>query len=157
MTKDEAMKLALEALEWINRVNAMDFEYQRKARESLNAIYEALAEQPVIKQDLTPERPAHQALEKMAENAKELGLDYEPAQQQEPVGSVQCINGVTIGYLDVMQPVGTKLYTAPQPAQPRKPLPFNKEDMEGLDVNQRLGFKLGWKSAEAAHNIKENT
>ena len=45
-TKDEALKLALEALEWINRVNAMDFEYQRKARESLNAIYEALAEQP---------------------------------------------------------------------------------------------------------------
>ena len=45
MTK-EAMKLALEALEWINRVNAMDFEYQQKARESLSAIYEALAEQP---------------------------------------------------------------------------------------------------------------
>ena len=32
---------------------------------------------------------------------------------QEPVGTVQCINGVTIGYLDVMQPVGTKLYTTP--------------------------------------------
>ena len=84
-------------------------------------------------------------------------LAEQPAQQQEPVGTVQCINGVTIGYLDVMQPVGTKLYTSLQPAQPRKPLPFNKEDMEGLDVNQRLGFKLGWKSAEAAHNIKENT
>lgn len=36
----------------------------------------------------------------------------------EPVATVQCINGVTIGYLDVMQPVGTKLYThlAPPPA-----------------------------------------
>ena len=44
--KDEALKLALEALEWINRVNAMEYEYQQKARESLNAIYEALAEQP---------------------------------------------------------------------------------------------------------------
>ena len=41
-----AMKLALEALEWINRVNAMDYEYQQKAREALNAIYEALADQP---------------------------------------------------------------------------------------------------------------
>ena len=49
--KDEALKLALEALEWINRVNAMDFEYQRKARESLNAIYEALAEQPAQQQE----------------------------------------------------------------------------------------------------------
>jgi hypothetical protein len=32
---------------------------------------------------------------------------------QEPVATVQCINGITIGYLDVMQPVGTKLYTTP--------------------------------------------
>ena len=31
----------------------------------------------------------------------------------EPVATVQCINGVTIGYLDVMQPVGTKLYLHP--------------------------------------------
>lgn len=30
--------------------------------------------------------------------------------QQEPVATVQCINGVTIGYLDKMLPVGTKLY-----------------------------------------------
>jgi len=48
MTKDEAMKLALEALEWINRVNAMEYEYQQKARESLNAIYEALDEQETV-------------------------------------------------------------------------------------------------------------
>lgn len=40
----EALKLALEALEWINRVNAMDYEYQQKAREALNAIKEALAQ-----------------------------------------------------------------------------------------------------------------
>lgn len=45
---------------------------------------------------------------------------------------------------------------AEQPAQ-RKPLPYNKEDMKDLDVNQRLAFKLGWKSAEDAHGIKENT
>jgi hypothetical protein len=37
----------------------------------------------------------------------------EQAQAVEPVATVQCINGVTIGYLDVMQPVGTKLYTHP--------------------------------------------
>jgi hypothetical protein len=39
----------------------------------------------------------------------------EQAQAVEPVATVQCINGVTIGYLDVMQPVGTKLYTHPAP------------------------------------------
>jgi hypothetical protein len=52
-------------------------------------------------------------------------------------------------------PIGTKLYTAPPP---RQPLPYNKEDMKDLDINQRLAFKLGWKSAEAAHGIgKEKT
>ena len=62
MTKDEALKLALETLEyagpsWID------------ARQpAITAIKEALA---------------NEALEKMAENARELGLDYEPA--QEPV------------------------------------------------------------------------
>jgi hypothetical protein len=35
---------------------------------------------------------------------------------QEPVATVQCVNGITIGYLEVMQAVGTKLYTTP-PAQ----------------------------------------
>ena len=42
-------------------------------------------------------------------------LEAEQAQAVEPVATVQCINGVTIGYLDVMQPVGTKLYTHPAP------------------------------------------
>jgi len=43
---------------------------------------------------------------------------YAPAQQQETAATVQCINGVTIGYLDVMLPVGTKLYAAPQQREP---------------------------------------
>jgi hypothetical protein len=30
---------------------------------------------------------------------------------QEHVATVQCIHGITIGYLEIMQPVGTKLYT----------------------------------------------
>lgn len=37
----------------------------------------------------------------------------------------------------------------------KKPLPYNKDDINGLDVNQRLAFKLGWKAAEEAHGIKE--
>ena len=32
-------------------------------------------------------------------------------QEQEHVATVQCVRGVTIGYLEKMLPVGTKLYT----------------------------------------------
>jgi hypothetical protein len=47
---------------------------------------------------------------------------------QEPVGTVQCMNGVTIGYLEIMQPVGTKLYTT-LPAQPaQEPVQWNPKD-----------------------------
>jgi len=60
MTKDEALDLALEALDWISRVNAMDYEYQQKAKAAITAIKQA------------------RALDKKAENARELGLDYEP-------------------------------------------------------------------------------
>ena len=48
---------------------------------------------------------------KLAELRK--ALEAPPAQSVKPVATVQCINGVTIGYLDVMQPVGTKLYLHP--------------------------------------------
>ena len=42
-----------------------------------------------------------------------LQSEAEQAQAVEPVATVQCVRGVTIGYLDVMQPVGTKLYLHP--------------------------------------------
>ena len=42
MTKDEALRLALEALEKIAYVTAMDYEYQRWAREAIIAIKAAL-------------------------------------------------------------------------------------------------------------------
>ena len=38
MTKDEALKLALETLEKIANVNAMDYEYQQWAREALKQL-----------------------------------------------------------------------------------------------------------------------
>ena len=60
----EAMKLALEEMK-VGNYNS--------AAERLET---ALAEQP-----------AQKALDKMAENARELGLDYEPA-QQEPVATL---------------------------------------------------------------------
>jgi hypothetical protein len=38
--------------------------------------------------------------------------------EQEPVATVQCIHGITIGYLEIMLPVGTKLYTSPPQRKP---------------------------------------
>ncbi len=49
------------------------------------------------------------------------------------------------------------MLSTPQPPAQRNPIPYNKADMMDLDINQRLAFKLGWKSAEEAHGIKENT
>jgi hypothetical protein len=51
MTKDEALLLALDWLEKIAYVTAMDYEYQRWAREAITAIKEALAqpEQPKVR------------------------------------------------------------------------------------------------------------
>ena len=43
----KAAEMALEALEWINRVNAMDYEYQRKAGKPIQALRQALAQPPV--------------------------------------------------------------------------------------------------------------
>jgi signal recognition particle subunit SEC65 len=63
----EALKLALEALEDIG--DEWGFTSQRtvpKRKEAITAIKEALA---------------NEALDKMAENARKLGLDYEPAQR----------------------------------------------------------------------------
>ena len=55
----KAAEMALEALEWINRVNAMDYEYQQKAREPIQALRQALAQD---------------ALRELAEIDHELGL-----------------------------------------------------------------------------------
>ena len=70
MTK-EALKLALEALEVAN--SCVDGYYIPKGKTHLPEIEEAIT---AIKEAL-----ANEALEKMAENARELGLDYEPAQR----------------------------------------------------------------------------
>ena len=83
MTKD-ALKLALEALvlnnaEWKHLADsgdsgdwsAEDQDHYKHTEEAITAIKEALA---------------NEALEKMAENARELGLDYEP--EQKPVAWV---------------------------------------------------------------------
>ena len=89
----EAMKLALEALEDIG--DEWGFTSQRtvpKRKEAITALREALAEQPAQKcsypycgcsSKAWCKVERNEALDKMAENARELGLDYEP--EQEPV------------------------------------------------------------------------
>jgi hypothetical protein len=91
--KDKALKLALEALEGQQPENP--FSVESKA---ITAIKQALADS---------------ALDRMAENARELGLDYEPV--QEPVVT-KTEKGIVLhtGWDDL--PAGTKLYAAAQPA-----------------------------------------
>lgn len=56
------------------------------------------------------------------------------SEKAQPVATVQCVRGVTIGYLDVMQPVGTKLYTHPaqQIAVPVPDMFWNHDDADKL-------------------------
>ena len=81
--------------------------------------------------------------------------------EQEPVATVQCVNGITIGYLEVMQPVGTKLFTTP----PQRTWVGLTDDeiysvLENLQVmynrppttDSRIIFA---RAIEAAHGIKE--
>jgi len=104
MTKDEALRLAWYALEDIG--DEWGFTSQRtvpKRKEAITAIKEALA---------------NEALEKMAENARELGLDYEPA--KEPVAIVDANDE---GYWAEILPdrnvkVGQLLYTTPPQRKP---------------------------------------
>lgn len=78
MTKQtEALKLALEALVYASSYC--------DTYEAITVLREALAEQPAQQAFVSPGGgyvpaiPAQQALDKMAENARELGLDYEPS------------------------------------------------------------------------------
>ena len=101
MTK-EALNLALEALEVAN--SCVDGYYIPKGKTHLPEIELAII---AIKEAL-----ANEALDKMAENARELGLDYEL--EQEPVGEiVDAIEGAFKCSFTKMLPVGTKLYTTP--------------------------------------------
>ena len=98
--KDEALKLALEALERHAELGLL-------AGSTITAIREALADN---------------ALDRMAENARELGLDYEPAQQQEPVGytSQSWLAQSTGGQFSKRKGIcgDVALYTSPQPSKP---------------------------------------
>lgn len=94
----EALKLALEALE----IEEAQTHYpSRPLVKAITAIKEALS---------SPNGEAQQALDRKAENARELGLDYEPVAvvKENPF----CPEGLS-DELTVYLPVGTRLYTTP--------------------------------------------
>ena len=100
---------------------------------------------------------ANQALDKMADNARALGLDYEPA-QQEPVavyvGETWCGSVVRL-YEDL--PLETSLYTSPQPSKP-----LTDEQIKTMwrcskiyGTNEEKALALA-RAIEAAHQIGVN-
>ena len=188
MTKDEALKLALEALEGADMIDC-------DMREAITALREALAEQPA-QQDSTCNNTlraqgkayprtckkcglgpcvglAQQALDKKAENARELGLDYEPAQQAPVAWGVFEVNlhdmffteaeAVEMAQLKGNHAEVKPLYTAPQ----RKPQYdktkmncfvqdlYDKKMQEGKHGQYEAMFHVVHRAIEAAHGIKE--
>jgi len=110
MTKDKALDLALEALERMKRFGNT-FGYRSWEQNPYEQVCEAIA---AIKQASSVQKRPQNCGTGFC-SCIECVMEPVPVQ---PVATVQCINGVTIGYLDVMQPLGTKLYTTPPAAQP---------------------------------------
>jgi len=135
MNEDEALRTALEALEFIPESGSMlGAHAEEKRLQAITAIQQA------------------RALDKKAENARELGLDYAyrplqdngskyfgdswdtPPAQPAPVQKrpQNCGTGYCSCVECVMQPVGTKLYTtAAQPAPVQEPVAYLCENAVG--------------------------
>jgi len=143
MTKDEALDLALETLEqYTNVVTSANDPYSwetvadggKPARDAITAIKQA------------------RALDKMAENARELGLDYEPVAWRwvNPKG------WLTYGEKPHDTFKSTPLYTTPPAAQRQwvglAEADKHKPDMGGyvyLNDDWLDGYKTGMEYAEA--------
>ena len=136
MTKDEALKLALEALTnayWPTESDLMPAHNIKECADAITAIKEALAEP---EHGWTPERIAGMVRLKEAQDKKLA----QP--EQEPVGEiVDAIEGAFKCSFTKMLPVGTKLYTTPPqrtwvgltPACPQGLTQYECE-VEGVDL-----------------------
>jgi hypothetical protein len=89
MTKDEALKLALEALERCVATCFDPYAHEQAMSGSEHFVNQTIT---AIKKAL-----ANEALDKMAENARELGLDYEPAQEPVSQPKVRTGNCLRVG------------------------------------------------------------
>jgi len=154
-TKDEALKLALAALDEAIKLWREEMEY----RSCIDVADSWEKTSTTIKQAL-----ADSALDRMAENARELGLDYEPV--QEPVAwMTQARNFVHLCEFTEEEAKlygWSAVYTAP-PAQ-RKPLP--KDEWPKHPSPYWNGEHLGFSKSDltdyamqvlAVHGVKENT
>ena len=99
----EAMKLALEALEnSVDLVREDAYEAEKlygryPTRQGKVGGLKVLADDHEKAITALREALAEQALDKMAENARELGLDYEPAQEPAPLRDAMVANLVREG------------------------------------------------------------
>jgi hypothetical protein len=124
VTTDRALDLALEALGLYQAAgfgNSTDFNKQHEA------FYKAQTAITAIKQA--------RALDKKAENARELGLDYEPAPVQEPFGYFKA---EPFGWTDCAETdEGTVALYQHLPVQ-RKPLPEGAAHQILLDMAEHI-------------------
>jgi hypothetical protein len=166
MTKDGALKLALEALEGVldDAPKVLDASIAGglyevvQCRDAITAIKEALV---------------NDALDKKAENARELGLDYEPLEAKDDPKCVAIVEVFGKDWrLDYMAvPVGKhKLYaqqytytTPPPVAEPHKRTWVGLTDEEVLRLLSKIdeyavrlprGLREFARAIEAAHGIK---
>jgi hypothetical protein len=122
MTKDEALKLALEALE----LEDMACRYEKES--TPEHIAKAIT---AIKQVL--------ALDKMADNARDLGLDYEPHK-----GLSEHITQATNGRVCI-DPVTGDVGIGSPPAQPAVP-----DAMTSADIQEHIEYVAGWNECRQA-------
>ena len=124
----DAMKQALEALKRLHDIDGMyswvDTEQAlRQAIEQAEKQFNPDWDQQAVLVERIRELEAQQALDKKADNARKLGLDYEP----EPVAWVCEGFGKEKHNLDYVQEdidaleIGTALYTAPPQAENQEP------------------------------------
>lgn len=126
MTHIEVMKQGLVAFE----LELSEGPLLKECHEAMKAFRQAIADYP---------------LEKMADNAVALGLDY----GQEPVAVWELFAGgwESIADGDWMQtlPIGTKLYTLPLPQQP---------PVEAQTEAEKTAYSFGW--YKALESIERN-
>ena len=131
MTKQtEALKLALEVLEEINKLSIGENAICLPAEidTAMDAIREALADS---------------ALDRMAENARELGIQMQP--EQKPIARLQWADGWTVTLLTGAEDIPSRsgpyaLYVGPapeQPAQQQEPVAWMHTKIEGVAVPHR--------------------
>jgi hypothetical protein len=152
MTKNEALKLALECVEAWDRGCDRDA-YWRDIEECVTAIKQALAapvQEPVGWMVYTQDGKSVYVTDNptdIQEGQRALPLyTTPPAGQPAPeqyTAQEQALTRLQKWHAELELKVAAQ--TAPAPIKP-----IVDSD---IDINQRLAFKLGWKSAEEAHGI----